>query len=73
MDQSTDKPDEQSIAFIMDRYKGYIDGTYDLSSQSKLELLEIEANFKICEKDLDYETNRGLFSFRKTAAILLGI
>lgn len=73
MDQSTDSPNEQAIAFIMDRYKGYIDGTYDLSDQSKRELLEIEANFKICEKHLDYETNRGLFSFRKTAAILLGI
>lgn len=73
MDQNTDKPNEQAIAFIMDRYKGYIEGTYDLGLQSKRELLEIEANFKICEKDLDYETNRGLFSFRKTAAILLGI
>jgi hypothetical protein len=73
MDQNTDKPNEQAIAFIMDRYKGYIDGTYDLSNQSKRELLEIEANFRICENDLDYEINRGLFSFRKTAAILLGI
>jgi hypothetical protein len=73
MDQSTDTPDEQAIAFIMDRYKGYIDGTYDLTLQSKRELLEIEANFKICGKDLDYETNRGLYSFRKTAAVLLGI
>lgn len=73
MDQSTDNPNDKAIAFIMDRYKGYIAGTYDLSDQSKVELLEIEANFKICENNLDYETNRGLLSFRKTAAILLGI
>jgi hypothetical protein len=73
MDQSTDKPNEQAIAFIMDRYKEYINGNYDLSTKSKRELLEIEANFKLCDKDLDYETNRGLPSFRKTAAILLGI
>jgi hypothetical protein len=73
MDQSTDKSDEQAIAFIMDRYKAHVDGTYDLTLQSKRELLEIEANFKICENTLDYETNHGLYSFRKTSAILLGI
>ena len=73
MDQSTDNHNQPAIGFIMDRYKGYIDGTYDLALQSKRELLEIEANFKICENDLDYEANHGLYRFRKTAAILLGI
>ena len=73
MDQNTGKPNEQAITFIMDRYEAHIDGTYDLTLQSKRELLEIEANFKICEKDLDYEKHPGLFSFRKTAVTLLGI
>jgi hypothetical protein len=73
MDQSTDKSDKQAIAFVMDRYQAYVDSKYDLNSQDKRELLEIEANFRICEKDLDYEKHPGLFSFRKTAATLLGI
>jgi hypothetical protein len=73
MDQSTDKPNEQAITFIMDRYEAHIANKYDLSSQGKSELINIEANFRICEKDLDYEKHPGLFSFRKTAATLLGI
>ena len=73
MESNTNRSTEQAVAFIMDRYKGYIAGKYDLSSQSKRELLEIEANFRICEKDLDYEKNHGLLSFRKTAGVLLGI
>jgi hypothetical protein len=73
MDQSTDASNKQAITFIMDRYNGHINAEYDLTTKSKAELLEIEANFKICEKDLDYEKHPGLFAFRKTAAVVLGI
>ena len=66
---STDK----AITFIMDRYEAHIAEMYDLTSVGKTELIEIEANFRICEKDLDYEKHPGLYGFRKTAATLLGI
>jgi hypothetical protein len=73
MEPMNSRGTDKAIAFIMDRYKAHIDGEYDLNSKGKRELLEIEANFRICENNLDYENHPGLYGFRKTAAILLGI
>lgn len=73
MEPTNSSSTDKAITFIMDRYEAYIDGKYDLDSKSKGELVEIEANFRICEKDLDYENHPGLYGFRKTAATLLGI
>ena len=66
MQSNTPDHVQESVNTVMRLYKIYLDGDLNFKAFSAEDLFDIEIDFKIADKYLDYIKNRGLSTLRQS-------